>query len=171
MAFASDARLGLGFRRLTGRQSARQLLTPYARLALRLSHLESQFSPNGLKFKPANVAEVLEWIISIYGPELNLSGRQIRFLVSVDDCPYDFFSHRQYLCRGTQPNATQKRINRNQISRVANQILGIVCVMLKSVDQKACTFADKIRIQRLSEDNYFSQQFASILMTLGYPCP
>jgi hypothetical protein len=132
---------------------------------------ESQFSPNGLKFKPANFAQALEWIITITvkGPELNLLGRQIRFPVSVDDCSYDFLSRRQYFWRGTQPNATQERIHRNQISRVANQIFWVVCIMLRSVDEEACTFTDKIGIQSLSEDEYFSQQFASILMPLRYP--
>jgi len=106
--------------------------------------LESKFSPNGLKFKPANFAEAFEWIITIKCPRLNLLGRQIRFPVSVDDCSYDFLSRRQYLRGGTQPNATQKRIHRNQISRVANQILRIVCIMLKSVNEEACALADEI---------------------------
>jgi hypothetical protein len=133
--------------------------------------VESQFSPYGLKFKPANFAEVFEWIITIKGPGLNLLGRQIRFPVRVDDCSYDFLSRRQYLCGGTQPNATQVRIRRNQISRVANQNVGIVCIMLRSVHEEACTFTDKIGIQRLPLDKYFSQQFAAILMALGYPGP
>lgn len=133
--------------------------------------LESQFSPDGLKFKPANVAEVFEWIITIKGSELNLLGRQIRFPVSVDDCSHDFFSRPQYLCGGTQPNATQERIHGNQISRVANQILWIVRIMLRSVDEEARALTDKIGIERFPEDKVSSQQFASILMALGYPCP
>ena len=132
--------------------------------------LGSQFSPNGLKFQPANFAEVFDWIITIKGPELNLLGRQIRFPVSVDDCSYDFLSRRQYLCGGTQPNATQKRIHRNQISRVANQIRWIVCIMLKSVDEEACALTDKIGIVHREALNLSSQQFASILMALAYPC-
>jgi hypothetical protein len=131
--------------------------------------LESQFSPNGLKFKPANVAEVLERIITIYGLDLDLLGRQIRLPVSVNDRVYDFLTRCQYLGRGTQPNATQERIHRNEVSRVANQILGIVCIMPKGIDQEARTFTDKIGIQLLPVDKYFSQQLASILMPLRYP--
>lgn len=122
--------------------------------------LESQFSPNGLKFKAANVAEVFERIIAIYGLDLDLLGRQIRLPVSVDDGVYDFLTRCQYRCRGTQPNATQERIHRNQVSRVANQILSIVCVMPESIDQEACIFTDKIGIQLLPVDKYFSQQLA-----------
>src|SRR5262249_9224264 len=123
-----------------------------------------------LEFQPADITEVFEWIITtIEGPQLNLLGRQVRFTVSVDDFSYDFFSRRQYSCGGTQPNPIQECIHWNQIPRVVNQIFWIVCIMLRSVDKEACTFADKIGIERLTEDKLSSQQFASILMPLRYP--